>query len=350
LTAPITAKGSEDGAAPPKGLRWGCSSMQGWRMSMEDAHFALGSLPGDGWEDTAAFGVMDGHGGKDVAVFCQQRLPLQIGRGPCADAPAALVDAFQCMDEQLDEPEEGLAASLSYSWSRCAADCVGCTAVVCLVRRDALIVANAGDSRAVLSRSRQAVPLTTDHKPNLPEERGRIQRAGGRVERQQFGGHVQYRVNGNLNLSRSIGDLEYKRVDHLGPSEQMICATPEVVTVSREPGDEFVLIACDGIWDVMSNQQAVDFVHRRLPAYKREGLALSGILEEMLDFCVSPNLAKTRGLGGDNMTAVLAVFEAGCDASPVAMAHSRLVQERPDDLGSEVAHVDAYCGCHPFSL
>lgn len=58
--------------------------------------------------------------------------------------------------------------------------------------------------------------------------------------------------------------MEYKRVAHLPPNEQMICSTPDVVAVVRDPGDEFLLLACDGVWDVMSNQQAVDFVHERL--------------------------------------------------------------------------------------
>jgi len=355
LAAPITTKDSEDGAHAAKGLRWGCSCMQGWRLSMEDAHFALGALSGDGWQETAAFGVMDGHGGKEVAMFCQHHLPLLIGRGSSSDTKAALVDAFHGIDDMLDSPpgpEESEEAG-----PRCgSAEWVGCTAVVCLVRRDVLVVGNAGDSRAVLSRRRRAMPLSTDHKPNLPEERERIQRAGGRVERQTLGDHVQYRVNGNLNLSRSIGDMEYKRVAHLPPNEQMICSTPDVVAVVRDPGDEFLLLACDGVWDVMSNQQAVDFVHERLPEYTRAGMALSGIVEEMLDYCVSPDLVETRGLGGDNMTAVLVVFEKGSHAPAVSVTtpHSPMLQERradsanSTDVDSAVVHADGFCGCHPF--
>jgi len=187
-------------------------------------------------------------------------------------------------------------------------DWVGCTCVVCLVRPEVIIVGNAGDSRAVLSRSRRAVSLSEDHKPNLPGEHDRISRAGGSVERRQVGPIVQYRVNGNLNLSRSIGDLEYKKNPCLGPSEQMICATPEVQTFQREAGDEFMIVACDGVWDVLSNQEAVDFVHERLPRWLSSGRPLSGIMEEMLDHCLSPDLSLTNGLGGDNMTGMLVIF------------------------------------------
>jgi protein phosphatase 1G len=194
---------------------------------------------------------------------------------------------------------------------------MGCTAVVCLVRPDVLVVANAGDSRAVLSRRRQAVPLSEDHKPNLPTERDRIRKAGGTIERQQVGTMVQYRVNGNLNLSRSIGDLEYKKNPNLGPNEQIICSTPDVHVFKREAGDEFLIIACDGIWDVLGSQDAVDFVHERLGERMRDGRPLSGIMEDMLDHCISPDLALTNGIGGDNMTAILVVFNADKYNSPM---------------------------------
>lgn len=187
---------------------------------------------------------------------------------------------------------------------------IGCTAVVCCVRPDVIVVANAGDSRAILCREGQAVPMSDDHKPNMPAERARIAKAGGTVERQQVGPIVQYRVNGNLNLSRSIGDLQYKQNTFAGPEDQMICSTPDVLTFEREPHDEFMVLACDGIWDVLANQDVVDFIRERLPRCTGSGSTepLSRILEELLDACISPNLALTAGLGGDNMTAVLVVF------------------------------------------
>jgi len=167
-----------------------------------------------------------------------------------------------------------------------------------------LVTANAGDSRAVLSRSRQAVPLSEDHKPNLPREKDRIQRAGGHVERQQVGTNVQYRVNGNLNLSRAIGDLAYKKRSDLPPEEQIICSTPDVLKQERTPEDEFVILACDGVWDVLSNQEACDFVRERL--LEKMDVAKVGV--ELLDRCISPDPQQTQGLGTDNMTAVVVKF------------------------------------------
>ena len=98
----------------------------------------------------------------------------------------------------------------------------GCTSVVAVMIGRTLVVANAGDSRSVLCRSGgRTVPLSFDHKPQQEREMSRIKGAGGFVN--QFG-----RVNGNLNLSRSIGDLKYKQVPGIPPSMQMITAEPDV--------------------------------------------------------------------------------------------------------------------------
>jgi hypothetical protein len=98
----------------------------------------------------------------------------------------------------------------------------GATAIVAVIVGKTLTVANAGDSRAVLCRDGDAFPLSFDHKPQSEIERGRIQKAGGFVN--QVG-----RVNGNLNLSRSIGDLKYKQVEGISKAEQMITAEPDIL-------------------------------------------------------------------------------------------------------------------------
>jgi len=200
---------------------------------------------------------------------------------------------------------------------------IGCTVLVCCVRPEALVVANAGDCRAVLCRGGRALGLSEDHKPELPRESARIRRAGGWVEAERHGRLAVHRVNGDLSLSRAIGDLEYKQNKQLPPDEQLIVATPDVKTVAREPDDEFLLLACDGVWDVVGSQDAVDFVRARLG--RREdwarqlavgSLNLSSVTEELLDRCVSPDLERTDGLGGDNMTVILVVFLPSPAAAP----------------------------------
>ena len=99
----------------------------------------------------------------------------------------------------------------------------GATAIVAVLTGRVLTVANAGDSRAVLCRAGgTSLALSIDHKPQQDVEKNRITKAGGFVN--QFG-----RVNGNLNLSRSIGDLKYKQVPGISPPEQIITAEPDIM-------------------------------------------------------------------------------------------------------------------------
>ncbi|BHF82896.1 Protein phosphatase 1G [Sparganum proliferum] len=125
-------------------------------------------------------------------------------------------------------------------------------------RRVCLYVANAGDSRAVLCRARAAVDLSTDHKPEDAAEKARIVAAGGTVT-------ADGRVNDGLNLSRALGDHTYKCRKDLKLADQMISALPDVTKTELIPGnDDFLVIACDGIWNSMSSQEVVDFIYDRL--------------------------------------------------------------------------------------
>ena len=178
----------------------------------------------------------------------------------------------------------------------------GCTAVVALVVNRVLYVANAGDSRAILCRGGAVVELSHDHKPASATEHGRITAAGGFVR--EMNGH--HRVNGNLNLSRAIGDLKYKQNGALPASAQIITAEPDVIVQPLVPEDEFMVLACDGVWDVMSNEEVCDFVRQRVSA---GGSTLAAIAEEVLDNCVAEDPKKTGGIGGDNMTCVVVTFD-----------------------------------------
>ena len=173
----------------------------------------------------------------------------------------------------------------------------GCTAVVAVLHGNDLYVANAGDSRAVLCRGGQAFALSEDHKPGQEGERSRIMAAGGFLS--NIGGVT--RVNGNLNLSRAIGDLKYKTNSGLPANEQIITAEPDVKHVVLTGNDPFFLLACDGVWDVMTNQQACDFVSQRL----QQDRDLKTISSELLDACLASNPSETQGIGCDNMTAII---------------------------------------------
>jgi len=187
-----------------------------------------------------------------------------------------------------------------------AADNVGCTAVCVLLTDDEIVCANAGDSRAILCRDGEPVALSHDHKPNDSVERERIEAAGGRIEEIPVGMRVHYRVNGNLNLSRSIGDLEYKKSPELGHERQMICSTPDIVKVPRRKEDNFVVLACDGVWDVKSNEDVCSFIKEKLHN-SSDAEAIIPAVEALLDDCIAEDPKKTNGLGGDNMTCASAI-------------------------------------------
>jgi len=201
----------------------------------------------------------------------------------------------------------------------------GATAVVAMLTGNILTVANAGDSRAVLCRSRNtsceeeakvnvnvkghyAYPMSYDHKPSQTHEMNRILRSGGFVN--HFG-----RINGNLNLSRSIGDLKYKQVPGIPPPHQMITAEPDIMQIVLNPDDEFLLLGCDGIWDCLTNEQAVDFVMNRI-----DSRSPTEIGTEMLDLIISDDPRVTQGIGGDNMTIMIIDLKAATRSRRIAEA------------------------------
>ncbi|EOD39585.1 hypothetical protein EMIHUDRAFT_55783, partial [Emiliania huxleyi CCMP1516] len=126
----------------------------------------------------------------------------------------------------------------------------GTTACVGLVTATSVTVANLGDSRAVLCRGGGALPLSWDHKPTDEGERSRIVRAGAAV--------IEGRVNGDLALSRALGDFRHKTASLPAP-HQPVSSLADVQTVVRGPSDAFLLLACDGVWDVMASSEAVAF-------------------------------------------------------------------------------------------
>merc|ERR1712241_878572 len=176
----------------------------------------------------------------------------------------------------------------------------GCTAVVALLAGTKLYVANAGDSRCVVCRNGVAVEMSFDHKPEDEVELKRIRKAGGKVT-------PDGRVNGGLNLSRAIGDHAYKRVESLSLSEQMISPQPDVKVLDINPAtDEWMILACDGIWNFMSSQEVVDYVHQKIDSTPQD--KLSSICEELFEHCLAPDTLGD-GTGCDNMTAVIIKFK-----------------------------------------
>lgn len=204
--------------------------MQGWRKSMEDSHLAkLDVVEGE----VSIFGVFDGHGGCEVAHFIAKHFVEEIKkteRFKKGDYKGALIETFLTIDKMLlteQGKKELVAISRKHSPTGTATASgsdlpyqAGCTACVALVTKTEVYVANAGDTRCVIAANGQAKDLSHDHKPDVPEEKKRVEKAGGFVE--------EGRVNGIIAISRAVGDYEYKNLS-LKPEENMVSAHPEVI-------------------------------------------------------------------------------------------------------------------------
>lgn len=164
-----------------------------------------------------------------------------------------------------------------------------------LVTPDKIYCSNAGDSRAVMkSKVGEVVELSHDHKPDNQEEKERIEKAGGFV---QLG-----RTNGSISLSRALGDFDFKKSKGLPAEEQQITANPDIIEVNRADAD-FIVQACDGIWDCLTNEQAV----ARFGDLLKEGkLAEVEIVNTVLEEIIAVDTSS--GVGCDNMTCILINF------------------------------------------
>mgnify|MGYP002633053951 CR=1 FL=1 len=173
----------------------------------------------------------------------------------------------------------------------------GCTANVLMLIENTLICANAGDSRCVLGEGGRALPMSTDHKPTQKRERDRIYRAGSTV-------NFEGRIDGNLNLSRAIGDISHKRNAKLPLHEQAITALPDIKTHQMSSKTDFAIMGCDGIWETKTSQQIVDYVYIQM----QRKVKLAKICEGLLDSLLSPNVMRTDGKGCDNMSVIIIDF------------------------------------------
>jgi serine/threonine protein phosphatase PrpC len=265
-TEKITVKG--EGC----GIKYGVSAMQGWRMEMEDAHVCETNFK---LKEHSFFGVFDGHAGPKVSQYCSVHLLDTIleclGEDKKEDKVSkAIHDGFLKLDENLKKQPQ---------WAS-GEDRSGTTAIVAMVTPKKIIWGNCGDSRGLLCRKGKVFFSTQDHKPYNQSERARIEKAGGTV--------MMQRVNGSLAVSRALGDFDYKREHNLKATEQLVSPEPEITMQERDPdSDEFLLLACDGIFDVMSNDEVVAYVSHHLKLTND----LVKICSDLIDTCLNKVLS-----------------------------------------------------------
>ncbi|KAK3152147.1 hypothetical protein QOZ80_2BG0155040 [Eleusine coracana subsp. coracana] len=249
---------------------FGFASSPGKRASMEDFYEARtdtidGAIVG-------LFGVYDGHGGARAAEYVKQHLFSNLIKHQkfFSDTKAAIAETYTHTDSEFLKADS--------SQTRDA----GSTASTAIVVGDRLIVANVGDSRAVVCKGGEAIAVSKDHKPDRSEERQRIEDAGGFV---MWAG--TWRVGGVLAVSRAFGDKLLK---------QYVVADPDIKEEVVDKTLEFLILASDGLWDVVSNEEAVAMVR---PIQDPEQAAEKLLLE-----------AFQRG-SSDNITVVIVRFLDG---------------------------------------
>ncbi|KAM0064858.1 putative protein-serine/threonine phosphatase [Helianthus debilis subsp. tardiflorus] len=279
IVAKSQSKGIKNVFEPNYIPLWGSHSVCGHRSEMEDAiavvpyfmevptkmfvgDYVINEVSSSLTNQTTHFfGVYDGHGGSQVANYCRDRVHLAleeelkvfsegIFEGPMkVQWEKVFTKCFKMVDDEVG----GRIATpeiLNITTEPVSPEIVGSTAVVALICSSHIIVANCGDSRAVLYRGKEVVVLSNDHKPNREDEYARIEAAGGKII--QWNGH---RVFGILALSRSIGD------EFLKP---FIIPDPEVTCTPRAREDECLILASDGLWNVMSTEEVCEIARKRI--------------------------------------------------------------------------------------
>lgn len=289
--------------------------MQGYRMTMEDAHNVKVSDD----ESVMLFGVFDGHGGKYCAENASHKLCTNIFKGLNKARESESVDLKRYMRIIKDSFFRA-----DHDLPRLEATNCGTTAVIAsVIANKYAIIANTGDSRCIMSlKGGNVKNLSFDHKPTIMGERLRIENSGGFVAGE--------RVNEILALSRALGDFKFKvpYIDLKHNQNKYITRNttkndievkipPELYTISAEPDllvydleqldyPEFMVLACDGIWDCYTNTELVNIIRNKLSLKWK----LNAITEHILSECIG--MASTvTGIGFDNMTLIIVAFHKG---------------------------------------
>jgi len=258
MAPPAAPEGASDGGERTLRVNVACMSRAGrepgFKKTNQDNCFAFEKYI---TEDQSLFGAMDGHGphGHLVSGYVKQHLPIILVNHLTTekDVKRALTSGFVEVDKSLGN-------------SRIDCEFSGSTAVVSYLKGKTLTTAWVGDSRGVLGREAkkgqwEAIDLTSDHKPTNTEEKARILRSNGRVERlvdemgQPMGPYrvwLQYAWIPGLAMSRALGDVLAHQVG--------VTSEPDHSIVEIQPQDKFIVLASDGVWEFISSKEAVDIV------------------------------------------------------------------------------------------
>ncbi|KAM3136105.1 hypothetical protein pb186bvf_011727 [Paramecium bursaria] len=231
------------------------ASMQGWRITMEDAHICEKVD-----ENVYLFAIFDGHGGPDISKFVKQNFVNQLKQNEefkSKNYSLSLTQVFQELDQ--------LILQLCVKNQR-----TGSCAVVALIADNTLYVANLGDSRCLLQRDLEVIEMTKDHTPNIFQESLRIRKAGGVVD--DYG-----RLNSQLSVSRAFGVFEFKGNVSLASNQQQVICVPEIRKIKLNSDDKFLFLGCDGMFETLNNFQIMQTILR-----KQDGSVLEDLMKQTL--------------------------------------------------------------------
>jgi len=255
-------------------------STKNTRKRMEDRHVVLHDLKAylpsalqskiDPLQHVSYYAVFDGHAGTDAAAYAAAHLHELL-----VESSSYPLDPVQAFQDAFVLCDKNFVATSKKS---------GSTAICALIQENMLYIAWLGDSQATLVRNGMPVKVVDAHKPNRDDERARIEGLGGTI--MHWG---TWRVNGQLAVSRAIGDGEYK---------PFISADPDVTTIEMIDREEFIIVACDGLWDTVSPEEATDLVFDHLEENKSNG----GDVENISSMLAT--IAKEKG-SSDNITVII---------------------------------------------
>ena len=215
-------------------------------------------LDGVNDSNTFFFAVYDGHGGNGCSLYLKEKLHHFIKNFTKESLNEAIntVEEKFMSEEALDEKGE-------------IKDPSGSCGIMALIQKNKLIIANVGDSRLVLFKKNSLYFSTEDHKPGSPSEKTRIEKGGGMVYQtpsliplHQNGKEIEppWRVlPGRLSVSRTFGDVEAKN-EKLGGMKNVVVALPDITEIELDEDFNFMVLGCDGIFDVLSNEEILECV------------------------------------------------------------------------------------------
>ena len=269
-------------------VRLGAASVEGPSHPNEDRVFQIEDLryipnqaPVSSVEKIAFVSVFDGHGGSSCSMYLSENLHLKVLANTrfesFSNAQTVLLDAFKACEDEWNEISE---RENEYS---------GSCAIASLILGLDVVIAHAGDCRAVARMGKKTFQLTKDHRPSDPGEKARIYAAGGFIK--------NGRVMGSLAPSRGFGDLDVKRK---APSPDVIISEPDITNLRMDPSSKgnpsFIVFATDGIWDCMPPERACDVVAKSLAKYNDEEQAAIKLCQVAAE------------LNSDDCSAVVVIF------------------------------------------